>query len=176
MLKRFRTCELVEQVVLHSAHRPNRPLDMQDYKSYQIATTTYLGATDLPAKQEEAQSAGTSHHIVRTASSDKLGVGGDSHRPENPTFQPPQSTSMQYAGKFLEGPRNRPHSRTMANPQTPGCLPGRSQPAVKLEKSEDPHMSVYQGLSGPAVKMDPNNDYLGALGNCLSTLWRLGRP
>lgn len=59
MLKRFSTGELVEHVVFHSANHRNHLLDLQDYKSNQITTTTYRGATDLSPKQEEYTGSGT---------------------------------------------------------------------------------------------------------------------
>ena len=157
-LKRFTTGELVEHVVFHSENPPNHLMDLQDFKSNQMTTTTYMDATELSQKQEESNVTADALSTSRLDCPDKSAAENDNCRPFASSFQPSQSDSGEYTRQFLRDPRNRPHPRTMENPQTPGCSSDRRNAIVKREESDDQRTPVCRALEEFDVKMEPGAD------------------
>ena len=139
---------LCTHVVFHSVSPPNHLLNLQDYRSDQLAITTFLQTDDTEQSEDApgafcneiaspSQKSQDADQSSSTTLSGRSLVDANYPRPL-PTLPLPsqrRTDSEAYAMQFLTNPANRPNFGEASNPQTPGA--GRCVKMEPIESGDD---------------------------------------
>ena len=158
-VRRVTTGQLEEHVVFHSLNPPNHLLDLQDFKSEQIATTRFV-ETDTDAFSNQPPSAHNEPTPSETTAPAQALVSPAAYGYLQPFCEGSKKSDIEnapadYTRQFFANPQNFSHLTSSANPQTPSAWAGSQ--ATENETNAEEATNTDARLSSVKVKEEPGN-------------------
>ena len=156
ILRRVTTCELVEHVVFFSTNPPGELMGLQDFKSEEMTTTTYV------MDMFEQNSAHQPDAVLNAPASTRDFPAAPSERstPSERNATEQHFDSSSYTRQFVRNPGNFKPFRDEGNPQTPNDAVSQHVP-VKEEPFEEDEMRMSGAIApGVLVKKETSHGNL----------------